>query len=106
MTEKYNNLTKEEMIQFLEKQIEDRQLRLLNGIKWHLANDDESYSESVYPIISLLGNAVINEIKFEDKGRYLTSQRDADLHFNLPSIKEQVNTIIGLRKLIELLGCR
>lgn len=104
MTEKYKNYTNAELIELFEEQIEDRKTRLVNGLKWHLANsDDRCKDDLLYRIISVLGDAIVNGIAFEDKGRYLTSQFDSDIHSNLPFIKEQVDTIKGLTELIGLL---
>ena len=100
MTNKYEDYTDADMKHFLKKQIDDRRARLLDGIKRHLRNTETYGDDALYELVDVLGDAVENGISFEDKGRYMTSQFDADIHDELPFIKKQVDVIEGLSELI------
>lgn len=103
MSDKFENFTDKEMKDFLKEQIDDRRARLLNGIKWHLSYVEKYGDDSLYALVGMLGDAIENGINFVDEGRYNTSQFEADIHENLPFIKEQVDVIKGLTELIMIL---
>ena len=103
MNDRFENFTDKEMKDFLKEQIDDRRASLLNGIKWHLSYAKEYGDNSLYDLVGALGNAIENGVDFVDEGRYNTSQFEADIHENLPFIKEQVDVIKGLTELIMVL---